>query len=142
MNTSDSTIPVIESVVASHRERMRFLPSYLKTPRNVMLFEGLLYTMMEKLSDEYCGGHWEMHHVTNGAFFMSPTDQETYHCSWSGNYYEGDMSAEAAGITATLFALWYLVAKTQDQSLYQLYVQLKDFAYEHKESGHILAAID
>ncbi|MGH7117509.1 MAG: antirestriction protein [Acetobacteraceae bacterium] len=60
-----------------------------------------------------------------------------------GNGYGGHMSAEAAGINATLFALSSLSFKYPDaQILAERFHQLRAFALDHSEASAILAAID
>ena len=52
------------------------------------------------------------------------------------------MSADAAGITACLFALSHLSFQIQHESIAGHFHQLRDFALEHAEGSVILAAID
>jgi len=59
-----------------------------------------------------------------------------------GNGYAGRMSAEAAGITACLFAFSHLSFRIPDEVISGHYYQLRDFALEHAEASAILAAID
>jgi hypothetical protein len=56
--------------------------------------------------------------------------------------FEGQMSADAAGITACLFALSHLSFQIQHENIENHYHQLRDCALEHAEAGVILAAID
>lgn len=60
----------------------------------------------------------------------------------NGNGYAGHMSAEAAGITACLFAFSHLSFRIPADTISSHYYQLRDFALDHKESSAILAAID
>ena len=85
------------------RSRMRVMPKYL--PGLYMQFENQLYNAMEKLTDAYEGGYWEMYELANGAFYMAPTCAKKYQISVAGNYFEGEMTADAAGIVATLMAV-------------------------------------
>jgi hypothetical protein len=62
--------------------------------------------------------------------------------AWEGNYYQGEMSADAAGITASLFSINELANRTSDDSLINAYHLLLDFAREHEEAQEILSAID
>jgi hypothetical protein len=52
------------------------------------------------------------------------------------------MSADAAGITACLFALSHLSFQTKNEKIAEHYHLLRDFALEHAEASIILAAID
>jgi hypothetical protein len=58
------------------------------------------------------------------------------------NGYEGQMSADAAGITACLFALSHLSFRIEDEVIGRHFHLLRDFALEHAEGAQILAAID
>lgn len=141
MKPTDSNTPfVLEATLAAERERAGFLIGYL--PGYAALFETKLYVYMEKLSAKYDGGMWEMYHVNNGAFFMVPTDMDTYEMSWPGNYYEGEMGGMAAGITATMFALSEVGCRANDMGIFMLYQKLWDFAATHPEYGQIRRAID
>ncbi|MNG28751.1 Antirestriction protein KlcA [compost metagenome] len=51
------------------------------------------------------------------------------------------MSADAAGITASLFAICDL-AQGGDEKLIDAYYALRDFAAEHAEANEIYSAID
>jgi hypothetical protein len=52
------------------------------------------------------------------------------------------MSADAAGITACLFALSHLSFRIRSDSLARHYYELRDFALEHAEASAIIAATD
>ncbi|HGG8717797.1 TPA: antirestriction protein [Enterobacter asburiae] len=61
------------------------------------------------------------------------------------NYFSGQMSADAAGITACLYLYSHLSFHTEgaDQERFsRLYHSLRDWACEHDEKEAILAAID
>lgn len=59
-----------------------------------------------------------------------------------GNYFDEVVSADAAGIIATLFALNDLACETRCDWIIALYYALLDFAREHPEEGSIMQAID
>jgi hypothetical protein len=63
-----------------------------------------------------------------------------------GNGFDGDVSADAAGIVVTLFALCQLaeeVAGTHDADAFsEHYHRLRAFADSHAEAGAIFRAID
>ena len=52
------------------------------------------------------------------------------------------LSADAAGIVASLFAVGQLANQTGDDHVIELYHLLRDYAFEHQEAGNILRAID
>jgi hypothetical protein len=60
-----------------------------------------------------------------------------------GNDFEGTLSADAVGITATLFTLSELSFRFQRaEVLAARFHQLRDFAADHAEAGLIFRAID
>ena len=62
-----------------------------------------------------------------------------------GNGFEGNLSADAAGIVASLFALNQLTHEAKGEAqdhLIEQYYKLVEFATTHPESGAICRAID
>src|SRR2546429_9757582 len=84
-------------------ERLEALPRHFG--RLMMQVEGAIYDSMRMLAREYSGGLWTFNELSNGGFYMSPDipGPLKIHCHMNG--YEGEMSPDAAGITACLFAL-------------------------------------
>ena len=66
----------------------------------------------------------------------------TFNICVDTNGFEGSMSADAAGITACLFALSHLSFQIQHDCIASHFHLLRDFALEHAEASVILAAID
>ena len=97
---------------------------------------------MRKLVNQYTGGYWTFIELSNGGFSIAPQSDTTFNIFVSGNGYEGEMSADAAGITACLFALSHLSFQIHDDSIASHYHQLREFALDHAEASAILAAID
>jgi Antirestriction protein len=121
-------------------ERMQMLPRHFG--RDMLTVEYAVHAFMRKLASEYRGGYWTFFELSNGGFYMAPEGETTFHVSVDGNGFEGAMSADAAGITACLFALSHLSFQIRNDSIANHYHQLRDFALEHAEAGAILAAID
>jgi hypothetical protein len=109
--------------------------------RNMMRVEDAVYDYMRQLVREYSGGFWHFYDLSNGGFYMSP-QIERVNLEVAGNGYSGQMSADAAGITACLFAFSHLSFRIQNDVIARHYYQLLDFALEHAEAAGILAAID
>src|SRR6267154_2667523 len=104
MNTSiDPTSQRIEAREVQDTERMQMLPRHFG--RDMLTVESAVYTFMRKLATQYTGGYWTFFELSNGGFYMAPECETTFHISVHGNSFEGAMSADAAGITACLFAL-------------------------------------
>lgn len=123
-------------------ERAQFLPRFFGR-RLMMTGESLIYSWMRELAPEYNGGFWHFYTLSNNAYYMAPAlDCKTLHICCSGNFYNGHMSPDAAGIVATLYALNRLAWRTRDERLSDLFYSLRDYAREHAEGPEIFGAID
>lgn len=126
---------VVIATLVTEKERFAVLPRYFG--RECVRFENDVFTWMQHLSADYTGGFWNFYELSNGGFFMAPRQGNMTLCC-EGNYYEGTMSAEAAGIVACLYAM----GNARFQFPEDLYWNLRDYAEEHAEVEEILAAID
>ena len=67
----------------------------------------------------------------------------SFRISVDTNGYEGEMSADAAGITVCLFACSHLSFRySNDEVFGDHFHMLREFAVEHAEASAIFAAID
>lgn len=132
-------VPVTAQIVKGYR-RIEMLPKYFE--RLDLYVERGIFGLMRWLSDDYTGGYWEYHELSNGGFFMAPVRPERYRIMVTSNGYEGSVSAEAAGIIACLFAYSELSQLHRDDNLAGHYHLLRDFAGDHPEAREIFAAID
>lgn len=140
MNEQANEMPLICSLV-NDEQRVNILPRY--TGRHYMLMESLVYKVMREYSDTYNGGFWIMWELSNGSFYMAPGDKnETYPMACVGNFYNGTMSADAAGIVSCLVAFNRLAWHTQEERFCDLFYGLREWAVEHPEADQIFAAID
>jgi antirestriction protein len=119
--------------------RIETLPRHFG--RHMLAVEDAVYRFMRQLAKDYSGGYWHFYELSNGGFYMAP-ECEPLVLQVEGNGYAGRLSAEAAGITACLFALSHLTFRIPDQLISDHYYLLRDFALEHSEASAILAAID
>ncbi len=141
MNSSiDYASRKIEAREVANDERMKMLPKLFG--REVLTVEYAIYAFMRKLAREYTGGFWTSFELSNGGFYIAPECETAFHIYVETNGFEGTMSADAAGITACLFALSHLSFQVQNESIANHYHELRDFALEHPEASAILAAID
>lgn len=146
MKNTQEQQPVSASLVADNH-RLTFLPSYFG-PRQMIRGEALVYAWLRKLSDDYNGGYWHYYTLTNGGFYMAPRLDKRLRLEVAGNGFGGEMSADAAGIVATLFALCQLASEIQGKddsatdALVDRYLLLRDFAGDHAEARLIFQAID
>lgn len=130
----------ITATLVADEDRMDFLPERLGI-RKLMVGQNLFPAYLDRLSADYTGGYWEFYTLSNGGWYTAPRGEQRYKMYWEGNHYQGFMSADAAGITATLFALCHLASPDEDD-LINAYHLLREFAIEHAEGQEILAAID
>jgi len=105
--------------------------------------EPFIYGITERMAESYKGGLWSFHQLSNGGFYMAPADDRTYHVVCD-NFFQGDLSADALGITACLTAYSHLsfsgnvFAHTYADHFYRL----REFMLDHPEVRAILGATD
>lgn len=121
-------------------ERLGLLPKHFG-PRLMLRGEISIYGWLDRLSNDYTGGYWHYYEIPNG-FYMAPAGYEKLHIVWPMNYFERSMSADAAGIVATLFALSELCGQHPSDDLIDKHHALRDFVSEHAEARAIYAAIE
>ena len=106
--------------------------------------EPFIFSVTSQLSEDYSGGSWQFHTLSNGGFYMAPVSDGNYQVS-SENGYEGFMSSDALGITACLYAYSHL-SFSRDESFAEIcarqYHWLRDYMLDHTEARAILRAID
>jgi hypothetical protein len=106
--------------------------------------EPFIFDMARSLSRNYTGGLWTLFKLSNNGFYMSAESDKPFHVM-SQNGYDGNMSADAFGVTTCLFAYSHL-SFTDDQALAEKcgeqFHLLRDFALEHCEVREIFAATD
>ena len=97
--------------------------------------EPAIYKFAEYLSSEYNGGYWHFYTLSNGGFYMAPDDGQPFHVS-SENGWEGQLSADALGMTACLYAYSHLSFAGGDfgELCARHYHWLRAFALGHAEA--------
>ena len=122
--------------------RMEFLPGLFG--RKLMLVgERAVFQFMSWLSpQDYTGGMWNFHELAGRPLFLSPATEKRFRITCETNGYQGVVSAEAAGLIATLFALSHLSFRHESDQLDEAYLRLYAFAGDHPEAGEIFKAID
>ena len=136
--TSD-TSTVVASVVPDP-QRMDFLPTKFG-PTLMLMVETSVYGWMERLCPSYSGGYWNFVELSNGGGYMAPRGAEFFDLRVEGNGFDGRVSADAAGVIATGFALNSLVWRGHHE-LGERYEQLLDFIDGHAEQAAIRQALD
>ena len=109
--------------------------------RNQVFVENAVYFWASRLSPDYRGAFWDLYEFNQGGFYMAPR-AERYRVVVDTNDFEGEMSADAFGITCCLFAFSHLSFQIQDESLAQHYQLLFDLASTHSEARAIFGATD
>lgn len=121
-------------------ERARLMTELLGVKYSAR-FLARLDDWMRELCADYTGGCWHMYELSNGGFYMAPQDEGQLDLFNDCNNFEGTMSVDAAGLTATLLALHDLVHKAQLNTLADLYEHVFFFANAHQEGAAIMQAI-
>ena len=122
--------------------RVEFLPA-LFSPALMLIGERAIYQFMSWLApDDYTGGLWHFHERGGQPLFLSPDSDKRLRIAYETNGYMGEVSAEAAGIIATLFALSHLSFRHEADQLSEAYMRLYEFTGDHPEAGEIFKAID
>ncbi|HYD60876.1 MAG TPA: antirestriction protein [Noviherbaspirillum sp.] len=132
---------IVTATLVPEVKRLGILPKYFGE-RHMLKAEATVYNWMSMLASDYIGGYWNYYELSNGGFYMAPTSPERFDILVDSNGYSGEMSADAAGITACLFAFCNLANYLRDDRIIDLYHQLRDFAATHPEGCEIFRAID
>ncbi len=147
--TGTDTKPAIEITnrrTMTDAERVDFTHALfgLHFPMNV---EPTIFAMADRISPDYSGGYWQFYALSGGGFYMAPDSAAIFRVVCE-NGFEGDLSADALGIAACLYAYSHLsfmersVGGHVAEVCAGQYHLLRDYAMDHAEAGAILAAID
>ena len=105
--------------------------------------EPVIYGITERMAENYTGGYWNFYTLSNGSFYAAPADERLYHVICD-NMFEGDLSADALGITACLYAYSHLSFSNGRFARVCAchYHRLRELMFEHPEVKAILQATD
>jgi hypothetical protein len=131
---------VVTATTVPEEKRMGFLPRLFGD--RLIVGEATAMSWAATLSVDYQGGLWDFHDLSNGGGYMAPTTPERLRLQWADNHFDGVMSADAAGIVFTLYALNHLAHRYEDEAFVRLFHLLLDFAKGHPEARRILSVID
>ena len=105
--------------------------------------EPVIYGITDRMAKDYDGGYWDFHTLSNGGFYMAPTGDDVFHVTCD-NMFEGDLSADALGITSCLLTFSHLSFSngrfTRVCACH--YHRLREYMFEHPEVREILSATD
>jgi len=121
-------------------ERLDAMPE--KFGNKTIMIEFAIYDSLKSICAHYSGGFWMFYRLSNGGFYMAPDDENWYEIVCPGNGYTGTLSADAAGITACLYAYSSVSMAYGDDNVIDAYHQLLAWAKTHPEADKIFAAID
>jgi hypothetical protein len=136
----------IQRVEVPEADRLAFLPKHVGSGIVLIEFETLVYTNLASLCDTYRGAFWEFYELSNRGFYMAPRLERDLILDCPGNGYNGAVSADAAGIVATLYTLSQMaslyVGKPVGTRCADNYHRLLAFVDEHPQARSIFGAID
>lgn len=161
MTITESNAPTSSIEITDPLRRLAFIPQLFFTPKGDQLVSTWL-----QCHSQYEGGDWRYFEVPRGisgriaawtdicitrptGYLVPP--EGIYRLSVPGNFFEGEVSADAAGIIATLMALNALNWQAYEmdelkicQGLIDRQDSLKDYVsiINHPERNKILRAID
>jgi hypothetical protein len=133
----------ITAVLVSESRRLN-IAATLFGHRFPLQLEPAIYQFAGFLSEDYHGGYWHFYTLSNGGFYMAPAGEGCFAVS-AENGYEGELSGDALGVTACLYAYSHLSFREGDfaESCAEHYHRLREFVLlGHPEAAAILAAID
>ena len=130
----------IKSLPVSHNKRLSFLPKYFG--KWMLTAEQDIYTLLSSFCKAYTGAYWNFYELNNGGFYLAPDIEGELQFFIDSNGYKGALSADAAGIVVTIYALNRLCYMTKSEESIKNYNLLLDFADEHRETVGIFRAID
>lgn len=137
------TTPIV-AIEVPEKDRAEFLPKHLG-PGLMLIFETRVFANLDLLCTDYNGGQWKFFELSNGGFYMAPEIDGPMKLV-AENGYAGEMSADAAGIVATLYAInnvMHLIGDHPMQdALDSAYYWLRYYAAEHPEVAAIMGATD
>ena len=130
------------AIIVPDERRLDFLPT-LFGHSLLIVAENAVYNFMERLSPlDYRGGFWDFYEHDGTPLFMAPKSRLRFRITGEITGFQGDVSAEAAGIIATLFTFSHLSFQYQSELLPGGYGRLHNYSADHPEASEIFQAID
>lgn len=109
----------------------------------VLKLEPTVFQFAEHLAENYDYGYWQFYTLSNSGFYMALRSDTIYNVSCD-NGFEGQMTADALGIVACLYAYSNLSFGDGEFAVIcaNHYHWLREYAMDHAEVRSILRAID
>src|SRR5210317_609580 len=141
MNTQASLLPVTRELVPED-QRLAITEQLFGMAFPLQL-EPVVYGITDRMTGDYTGGYWDFYTLSNGGFYMAPSGDRIFHVKCQ-NMYEGDLSEDALGITACLYAYSNLSFSLSDiaREYARHYHLLREYMIGHPEAREILGATD
>jgi len=141
-DTNEISNPVTHTLVPED-QRLSVIENLFGVHFPLML-EPVIYGITERMAETYRGGYWQFYTLDNEGFYLAPEGDQAYQVSCD-NYFTGELSADALGVTACLYAYSHC-SFSRDEAFGRLCAQhyhwLREYMYGHAEVGAILGAID
>ena len=139
---STDTLAKLTATVVPDDRREMFLPT-LFGRKFLLVGENAVYNVMQLLSPyDYRGGFWNFYEIDGQPLFLAPTSKPRFRIESGITDYRGEVSAEAAGIIATMFVFSHLSIRFESDFLAQNYDRLYGYFPGHPEASAIFQAID
>lgn len=129
-----------KALLVPAQKRFQFLPM-LFGEKLMILGEMTVYSHMSNMCEKYLGGIWDFVEVP-GSGYMRPPVRDSYDMVCPTNWFEGQVSTDAAGIIVTLMALSHMSFRDQSDHCADRFHALRDFVDGHPEASMIFRAID
>jgi hypothetical protein len=141
MNTQASLLPVTRELVPED-QRLAITEQLFGMAFPLQL-EPVVYGVTDRMTGDYTGGYWDFYTLSNGGFYMAPSEDREFHVKCQ-NMYEGDLSADALGIVVCKFSYSNLSFSLSDiaREYARHYHLLREYSMEHAEVREILGATD
>jgi len=138
---------MINKIAVAESERDNAIPHVLQ--RYLLPIEAHSQNYLRQVSGDYTGGQWNFYKLSNGGFFMAPSDRQMYTITVPDNYFHKTVDAEAAGLIAFLSGINRVLAQQAgsvsgpDADLHRMYYLIMEYAVSHtKFKREIALAID
>lgn len=131
----------ISAILCSNDERRSFT-SELFGPVLKLQGKSLVLDVHKQMTGRSYSGHWHYFKLSNTGLYMAPSKNEVHPITWGGNGLIEELTSDASGIVATLFALNAIHQKYGDWQPGVLFDSLWVFAREHAESEKIFRILD
>lgn len=136
------TTAIITNTIVPESERLNIVDGLFGIAYMLKL-EPAVFTMAERLAEQYTGGYWDFHDLSNGGFYMAPRSDTGFQVICE-NGFEGNLSPDAFGITVCLYAYSELsfAGDRLSQTCADQYHLLREWVANHPQAKSIYRAID